>query len=263
LGLQDRWAYYDAPTARWLGPAAQRIGSTLPDIDLLLNVSGVNPLRPWLEDAPRRVLIDTDPAFTQVRHLTESEALSQARKHTAFFSFGENFGRPGCSIPDDGLPWRPTRQPVVLDAWPVTPGAEDGLLTTVLQWDSYPPRTFGGRSFDMKSRSFEAYLDLPQRGGPHFELAVGSPTAPRALLRQRGWKVRDAVEVTRDPWIYQAYLGQSKGEFSVAKHGYVATWCGWFSERSGKTRASPTGCRPGRECSPSPTWRERWLAWTS
>jgi hypothetical protein len=31
---------------------------------------------------------------------------------------------------------------------------------------------------------------------------------------------------------YHAYITQSRGEFSVAKHGYVVTRSGWFSDRS-------------------------------
>jgi hypothetical protein len=38
--------------------------------------------------------------------------------------------------------------------------------------------------------------------------------------------------VTRDPWTYQRYLTGSKAEFGVAKHGYVTSRSGWFSERS-------------------------------
>jgi hypothetical protein len=78
---------------------------------------------------PARALIDTDPVFTQVRHLTSADDMASARGHTAFFTFGENYGRPGCAIPEDGLPWLPTRQPVVLDMWPL----------------SAPPRTGGSR----------------------------------------------------------------------------------------------------------------------
>ena len=33
--------------------------------DLVVNISGVNPLEPWFETTPHRVLVDTDPAFTQ------------------------------------------------------------------------------------------------------------------------------------------------------------------------------------------------------
>jgi hypothetical protein len=46
------------------------------------------------------------------------------------------------------------------------------------------------------------------------------------------------MNVTRDPWIYQEYLRGSRAEFSVAKHGYVSTRCGWFSDRSAGYLAS-------------------------
>ena len=52
------------------------------------------------------------------------------------------------------------------------------------------------------------------------------------MLRESGWLLRDPLEVTRDPWTYQEYVRGSKAEFGVAKHGYVASRCGWFSERS-------------------------------
>jgi hypothetical protein len=199
---------------------------------VLLNVSGVNPLRPWLLAVPVRALIDTDPAFTQIRHLTDPAARAVAAAHTAFFTFGENIPAGRSSVPDDGFPWRATRQPVVLDAWPVTPPPADGPFTTVMQWDSYPAREYGGRRFGMKSESFGPYLDLPGESGSVFELAVGSASAPRELLRERGWLLRDPLEVTRDPWTYQEYIRGSKAEFGVAKHGYVASRTGWFSERS-------------------------------
>ena len=38
--------------------------------------------------------------------------------------------------------------------------------------------------------------------------------------------------MTNDPWTYQAYIRQSRAELGVAKHGYVASHSGWFSERS-------------------------------
>jgi hypothetical protein len=40
------------------------------------------------------------------------------------------------------------------------------------------------------------------------------------------------IEISLDPWTYQRYIQQSKGEFSVAKQGYVVSHSGWFSERS-------------------------------
>ena len=232
VGLGDRWTFHDAHTARWLGPCAGRIHGVFASADLLLNLSGVNPLRPRAMEVPARALVDTDPVFTQVRHLTDPAARTQAEAHTAFFSFGENVAGGGSGIPADGFPWRPTRQPVVLDAWPVTPGPPAGKFTTVMQWDSYPARVYQGQRYGMKGDSFGPYLDLPARAGAVFELTLGSASAPRELLRAKGWGLRDPLAVTRDLWTYQRYLAGSKAEFSVAKHGYVASRSGWFSERS-------------------------------
>src|SRR5688572_14088630 len=65
-GLGDRWAYYDAHTARGLGPCGDRIDAIAASADLVLNISGVNQLRPAFAGIPARALIDTDPAFTQI-----------------------------------------------------------------------------------------------------------------------------------------------------------------------------------------------------
>jgi hypothetical protein len=232
LGLPDHWAYHDAHAARWHGPAADSVLDWLSRADVLLNVSAVNPLRPWLRGVPVRVLIDTDPAFTQIRHLTDPVARTAAEAHTAFFTFGENIPARRSSVPDDGFPWQATRQPVALDAWSVTPTPPDGRFTTVMQWDSYPARVHGGRRYGMKSESFGPYFTLPEQSGRVFELAIGSASAPRDRLREHGWFLRDPLEVTRDPWAYREYIRRSKAEFGVAKHGYVVGWTGWFSERS-------------------------------
>lgn len=238
LGLAERWAYHDAHGGGWGGPAAGRALEVCRSADLVLNLSGVNPLRPWLAEVPRRALVDTDPVFTQLRHLHDAGARAGAALHTHFFSFGEGIARGGTSVPDDGFPWRPTRQPIVLDAWPVTPGRPEGRFTTVMQWDSYPAREHAGRRYGMKSESFAPYLDLPARTGQGFEIALGSESAPRDRLRGHGWVLRDPLAVTRDPWTYQRYLRGSKAEFSVAKHGYVAARSGWFSERTAAYLAS-------------------------
>lgn len=237
-GLEGRWAYHDAHAQAWHGPAAPRCIADGPVADVLLDVSGVNPLRDWALAIPQRALIDTDPAFTQIRHLTDAAAMARARQHTHFFSFGENVGRPGCTMPDDGLPWRPTRQPIVLESWPVAPPAPDAPFTTVMQWDSYPSRHHEGRVYGMKSASFPPYADLPAQSHRPFTIAMGSATAPRESLALRGWTLVDPLDVTRDPWTYQAFIRASRAEFSIAKAGYVECRSGWFSERSAAYLAS-------------------------
>jgi len=238
IGFDDRWAYFDAHTQRWHGPAGERIVPWCATADVVLNLGGVNPLRPWLLGVPTRVLVDKDPVFTQIRHLTDAGARARARQHTAFFTFGENVGRPECTIPDDGLPWQPTRHPIALDHWPPASPASAGPFTTVMQWDSYSARVYGGYRYGMKSDSFGPYLDLPMRAAHRFELAVGDHQAPRAALRSHGWTVVNPMQPPWDPWTYQHYIQQSKAEFSVAKQGYVTTRTGWFSERSAAYLAS-------------------------
>jgi hypothetical protein len=253
IGMGARWAYHDAHTGQWHGPCADRIFDICGASDLVLNLAGVNPLRPWLLDVPARALVDEDPAFTQIRHLTDPDARARAAQHTAFFSFGENVGHAISQIPDDGLPWQPTRQPVVLDALDPTPGPRHGKLTTVMLWESYPPREYAGRQYGLKAQSFDEYLTIPMRSAERFEIAVGGPTTPRALLASHGWEVRDPLEPTRDPPSYERYVRDSKAEFSVAKHGYVASRSGWFSERSACYLAS------GRPVVVQDTGFSRWL----
>lgn len=238
LHLPDRWAYFDAHQSRWRGPAASRVLEVCRTADLLLNVSMVNPIRPWLADVPSRAAIDTDPVFTQIRHLTDEKARALARQHTIHFSFGENIAAGTAATPQDGFEWRPTRQPVVLDAWPLTPGPPAAPFTSVMVWHSYPAAEYDGRHYGMKSASFEAFLDLPRRAAAPFELALGTRGAPRDRIIGAGWTIVDPREPTRDPWTYQQYIRQSRAEFGIAKHGYVVTRSGWFSERSAAYLAS-------------------------
>jgi hypothetical protein len=238
VGLGDRWAYYDAHTNAWLGPCGHRAEELCGSADILINLGNSNPVRSWYMGIPVRVLVDTDPAFTQIRNLTDPGLRARALQHTAFFCFGENVTSSRSAVPDDGLPWQPTRQPVVLDAWPVTTGPIGARFSTVMQWDSYPIREYQGCRYGMKSDSFENYWELPARAGPVFELALGNANAPRALLTNKGWIIRDPSEPSRDPWTYQEYIQASKGEFTVAKQGYVISRSGWFSERSAAYLAS-------------------------
>jgi hypothetical protein len=233
VGLPQRWAYFDAHTAAWLGPSGEAALEFARSADLLISVSGINPVRDWMRGIPVRVLIDTDPAFTQVKHLQDPHARRQAQTFTHFFSFGENITRPDCGIPDDGLPWQPTRQPIVLDLWrDVAPPSAPASFTTIMQWDSYKELRHDGQTYGMKSRSFTPYFDLPLHTDAPLEIALGSPDAPRPQLIENGWRITDPLRISRDPWTYQHYIGQSAGEFAVAKEGYVNTKSGWFSERS-------------------------------
>jgi hypothetical protein len=231
IGLPERWAYHDAHTGSWRGPAAEVAVETCISADIVLNLSGSNPLRPWLRDVAVRVFLDTDPGFTQADHILREEARRRADQHTAFFTFAELVGK-GAMLPEDGLPWRPTRQPVALDLWPVRPLPRNERFTTVMLWDSYAAAEVGGARLGLKSESFGPFLELATRSHVVLELALGGSTAPRDLLQSHGWQLVDPRGPTRTLDAYQEYIAGSLGEFSVAKHGYVSTHSGWFSERS-------------------------------
>jgi len=232
IGLQDRWGYYDRHQNQWHGPLAETALKIIKDADLLLNLSCSNVLRSWLEEVPAKALIDTDPVFTQIRNLSDPERLNFSKQHTVFFTFGENFKQEGCLIPDDGIHWKPTRQPVVLNAWPVVNGKEDAPFTTVMKWESYTGKNYNGRHYGMKADSFDDYMDLPKKTNSIMELAVSDSAAPKQRLIENGWHLAYPQSISSDPWKYQEYIQQSKAEFSIVKHGYVAGRTGWFSERS-------------------------------
>lgn len=238
LGMADAWAYYDAHRSLWHGPAAGRAVDFCRSADLLLNVSGVNPPRAWTLKVPVRALIDTDPVFTQVRHLTDAVARERAGLHTHFLSFGEQCATTGHAIPRDGFPWQPTRQPVWMDVWEPTSPPQAGSYTTVMQWESYSPVQYGGCHYGMKGESFQQIMDLPRQVAVALEVAVGGRAAPREELRAAGWRLKDPLKTTASLWTYQQYLQRSRGEMSVAKHGYVVGKTGWFSERSANYLAS-------------------------
>lgn len=232
-GLTGKWAYYSLHTDCWYGKTKSAVEKFAQATDLFINLSGIHPVDEIFHSISAKVFIDTDPVFTQIRHLTDPVAMEIASRHTHFYTYGENFGKGKCTIPDDGLSWLPTRQPVIKSLWDnkVAPDS-NGKWTTIMQWDSYASREYNGQKYGMKSATFDPYFNLPADSIEKFELAIGSATAPKQQLLNAGWALRNPVEVTLTPERYQDYIRSSKGEWSVAKQGYVISGSGWFSERT-------------------------------
>jgi hypothetical protein len=198
----------------------------------------VNPVRDWVSEVPVRAFIDTDPLFVQVRNLTDEKSRAHASAHNVFFTFAVNIRNGTARIPDDGFNWRPTRQPVVLDMWNVETPPPSAPYTTVMQWQSYPALEYAGKRYAMKAESFEPFFDLPSMTAAPLEIALGGEAAPRSALRSKRWRLQNPLEVARMPGDFQNYLRASRGELAVAKHGYVESNSGWFSERSANYLAS-------------------------
>ena len=227
-GLDNRWCYL-AEDGTAYGMPRERLAQACRECDVYVNLSNINWI-PELEQCRRRLLVDTDPAFTQIGGHGLGGPFS--RYHT-LFTYGENVHLPGCDMPAGGARWLPTRQPVVLDLWPVKAAYPSAPFTTVVNWSAYGDREHEGRVYGQKDREFEPFFSLPRDTGEAMEIAVNNaPETVRERLTDGGWRLADPLEVAKNPWTYQRYLWASRAEFGVAKHGYASTQCGWFSDRS-------------------------------
>lgn len=244
FGMEDRWAYRFPHESRWFGLPDARRQEVLITADLLINVSGALRAPEDHAGGPVLAYIDSDPVFTQVKLARGQEDFRRmVAAHDVHFSFGECLGEgigcaedaPSNAVPPTDFRWLPTRQPVVLEAWETDLEPRDAF-TTVMNWTSYNPVEFEGRSYGQKDVEFRKYLDLPDAVAPTtLELAVAegkTSSTPYELLRHKGWEVVDPQQVCPDPESYRSYIQTSRAEWSVAKNGYVAGRPGWFSCRS-------------------------------
>ena len=225
--LDDSWCYL-AEDGTSYGLSREQLADACAASDVYVNLSNVNWI-PELENCRRRVLVDTDPVFTQIGAHGVGRAFSW---YDVLFTYGENVHKPGCSMPTAGAHWLPTRQPVVMDLWPVEAGNLTAPLTSVMNWSSIGDRVYEGRVYGEKPREFAPFFNLPRETGETLELAINAPADVRERLIRGGWRLVDPVQVSCTPWTYQDYLRTSRAEFAVARHAYVSTQSGWFSDRS-------------------------------
>lgn len=225
---------------RTFGISSQELQRAVAGADLLLNVSGGAVLREEYAACARTVLVDTDPGLN---HFVNFPAADRDpgwggglgwRTHSHHFTYAELLGRPECSLPDLGVEWRPTRPPVVLDAWrPRPPGTS---WTTVMSWGSYGAVAAvvdaAGRSYGAKEPEWPLVAQLPrQRPGLHFVAAVREQ-APAAAFEELGWRRADPRVEIPSPLPYRSFVESSRAEIGVAKNVYVGTRSGWSSCRS-------------------------------
>jgi hypothetical protein len=241
-GLSDRWAYRAASQGgRLHGPAAARVDELLRQADALINLTGATVLRDEHLRVPVRIFLETDPVLPQIEIAQGCRfTIDLLSAHTHHFTFGENLGAPDCGVPLGRFDYQPTRQPVVLEWWDLhraaslPPGA-DGRFTTVASWSqSGKDIEWRGEIYTWsKHHEFLKFLSLPGRAGKVFELALACDDAETLrLLAGHGWRVVDALALSKDALPYRDYILGSRGEFTVAKDQNVRLRSGWFSDRS-------------------------------
>jgi hypothetical protein len=245
FGMSNRWAYRDEASGECFGMSAARVRELCHTADVIVNVSCSTVMRDEYLRIPIRILIDSDPMFTQIQHQTQTGftcGQSGLRElmdaHTHHFTFGENVGQPDCAMPSCGIDWLPTRQPICLQYWPVQADNDRGGLgfTTVMNWSAAPDLQFDGQLWGQKNVEFMKVISLPRRvPDMSLAIAVGQTTGeafPADEARENGWTILDPHTVAGDWRSYQQLINRSTGEFSVAKQTYVQSNSGWFSCRS-------------------------------
>ena len=228
FGLENSWSYLSEDGTEY-GLSRDYLAQFCRECDLYLNLSNMNWI-PELELCRRRALVDTDPVFTQIRVHGLGGDFS---KYHVLFTYGENVHKPGCEMPTAGFQWIPTRQPVVLDLWTANSANPSASFTTITSWSPLGDCKYKGQIYGQKDREYEPFITFPQDINEPMEIALANaPSEAVRRLTEGGWRIANPLEVTRTPWTYQRYLENSRAEFSVAKHGYVVTRSGWFSDRS-------------------------------
>jgi hypothetical protein len=252
FGFAGRSALISNDGESCLGMDWDRLLEIARSTELLVNISGHLSLDRLTERVRRKAYVDIDPGFTQFWH-ADRRGQFRIAPHDHYFTIGENIGRSDCPIPTGGLPWKPVRQPVVLDDWPISRAGNRARFTTVANWRGpFGPVQIGERTFGLKVHEFRKYLSLPRLAAqrcaacgaglaPEFELALNiHPGDARdlAALQESGWRISNPARLAGSPKAFGEFVRNSGAEFSVAQGIYVETRSGWFSDRTVRYLAS-------------------------
>jgi hypothetical protein len=222
FGLGDLWIYRNEADGKYYGITDEKMAEkTISEADVLVNVSGACWLRPVTAGIKTKLFLDGDPMFTHIRLNRERPSLDRVRAHERHFTFGLNVGKPRCKIPAAGIEWRPTVQPIALDWWeptltpPKTIEHAPGAWTTVMNWASYQPEEFAGKSYGQKDVEFEKFITLPALTPEKFVLAMRQGPGkkrPTAYLESLGWRIIEPDLHVLAYASYHDFLSTSKGE---------------------------------------------------
>lgn len=234
FGLESSSALFLRDTGEVFGMHPGTLRAAAREADLLIDIAGGLRDSGLVDEIPTRVYLDLDPGFTQLWHELE-EIDMRLDGYTHFATVGLCLDQPSCTLPQCGVDWIPTPQPIVLEHWPFAEGLERDALTTVANWRGYGSIEVDGVHYGQKAHSLRRFIDLPRRTGGRFELALAiDPGEPSdlAALAANGWTIVDPRAVAGTPEDYRRFVQGSRGELGVAKSGYVAGRAGWFSDRS-------------------------------
>jgi hypothetical protein len=234
FGLSRTAALVLVGSQQTVGIGYQELRRACRRADVLINIGGMLTDEALVGTIPIRVYLDLDPAFTQLWYTAQGIDM-RFEGHTHFVTIGQAIGRPHCPVPTCGRHWLTTAQPVVLSHWPVAGQITYDALTTVANWRGYGSIEHAGITYGQKVHSLRRFMMLPTRSTEQFVMALAiHPEEQKDLqaLAANGWRLVDPSQVADSPAAYRQFVSGSKAEFGIAKSGYVAAQCGWFSDRS-------------------------------
>ncbi|MFZ5806803.1 MAG: hypothetical protein ACOY3I_06320 [Verrucomicrobiota bacterium] len=204
------------------------------DAKVFLNISGHFKQHRVVAHIPHRIYLDLDPAFTQI-WASAYHCDMNFEGHNHFFSVGTRIA--SARIPVTGHTWIPTPPPVDLTFWTPQERATSPSLnhwTTVTHWYGYNDIEWDGMPYTGKAAEFKKISKLPSMTSASLMLAADlkPENEEYAEIVSQGWKIYPASEICGDWKTYRQFLADSRGEFAMAKGGYVTSRCGWFSDRS-------------------------------
>lgn len=230
FGLGSRWVYRVNKETR--GLSLEQLGELCSSADLLL-IRGVPFIvwRPEYDQPRRRAFIDVDPGFTQIRMSTGEPAFVETTsKCEHLCTIGQRIGLGDCPVPTLGREWIKTVSPVALEHWPLATAHDDGAFTTIVRWRGFKDVQFAGVEYGQRDKEFARFLDVPQRTPQRLKVALTGAAPER--LSNFGWEVVEGWQASKSLGAYQRFIQHSRGEVCIAKHCYVATRGGWFSDRT-------------------------------
>ena len=236
--LGDRWAFVALHSdGQCYGLSHASVMRLYDEAEFILNLHGGTEPLPELSATGRLVYLETDPVSLQIEIAQGNAAtLEFLDQHCAFFTFAESYGRDDCALPVfERYPFRPTRQPVILDFWRCAEARPGLAFTTIASWRQLKREVVYLGEIYSWSKHFEflKIIDLPSRTDQALELSLGKCSdLERAMLVEKGWSVRDALAISRDLDAYRSYISGSRAEFTVAKDQNIRLRTGWFSDRS-------------------------------
>ena len=231
FGVDDGWCFIDYSGEHY-GMTPGELRTQFASCDVFIDMGAHGSWQEESATAGCRILIDGEPGYNQIRMADPASNPFGGAAYDHYVTCGLNIGSERSSAPSAGHHWHHMVHPVVPELYDVIPPVANSPFTTVMNWQSHAPIRYRGRAHGQKDVEFAKFAALPSLVDAAMEISVAGESVPFAELKESGWRVRNAHEVTASYDTFHRYIDDSCGEFAVCKNVFVDLHTGWFSDRS-------------------------------